>query len=248
MDQNPPRIDMPRTLGIDIGGSHLKAAVLDPGGKLQTDRVRTPTPQPATPDAVCDALQQLAEGLHPFDRISVGFPGVVRHGIILTAPNLSNQAWAGFALATRLRHILGKPVRILNDAEVAGLSVISGRGLEVLITLGTGMGFAVFQDGVVGPHLEVSHIPVRHGKTYDEYVGQRALEKVGRKHWSKRVRRVIGYISTLTMFDTLYIGGGNAKRLGIDVPPDVRLVTNDAGILGSVKLWDPAMDRVFEPA
>ena len=247
MDENPAQADLPTTLAIDIGGSHIKAGLLDPIGTLLAERTRADTPQPATPDAVCSIIQSLASSLGAFDRVSVGFPGVVRQGVILTAPNLSNTAWAGFALGTRLRHVLDRPVRILNDAEVAGLGVISGRGLEVVLTLGTGMGFAVFQDGGVGPHLEVSHIPVRHGMTYDEYVGDKALEKVGRKHWSKRVRRVIDYVSTLTMFDTLYIGGGNAKRLRIEPVAHVQLVTNDAGVLGGVRLWEPAMNRIFEP-
>jgi polyphosphate glucokinase len=249
MDHTPARPLAPLTLGIDVGGSHLKAGVLDPEGQIEGERRRVATPQPAEPVAICRTLVALANGIGPFDRISIGFPGVVRHGAVLTAPNLDNAAWAGFPLVAELRQRLGKPTRLLNDAEVAGLGVIAGRGLECVITLGTGMGFAVFQDGTVGPHLELSHIPVRHGMTYDEYLGQAALDEVGRKHWNRRLRRVIRYLAILTHYDTLYIGGGNAKLIRLDLPESVRVVPNEAGIMGGVRLWDAAMDHAFlEPA
>jgi polyphosphate glucokinase len=238
----------PRTLGIDIGGSHLKAGVMDASGDMIGERRQTETPSPATPAAVCDALAHLVGGLPQFDRISVGFPGAVRSGHVLTAPNLGTEPWHQFPLSDHLRALLGAPVRLLNDAEVAGLGVIEGRGVECMITLGTGMGFAVFQNGVVGPHLELSHIPVRHGMTYDEYVGEAARKRVGRKHWSKRVQRVIGYLNVLVMYDRLYIGGGNARRLRFDPREGVQIVPNQAGITGGVRLWDPAMDRMFDPA
>lgn len=242
------RMHPPLTLGIDIGGTHLKVGILDAAGQMLGERHRVETPADATPAAVCAALIDLAGQAGQFDRISVGFPGVVRHGTVLTAPNLDTRAWRGFALADRLTEALGKPVRLLNDAEVAGLGVIGRRGVECVITLGTGMGFALFQDGLVAPHLELSHHPVRHGMTYDQYLGAKALEAVGRKRWNKRLHRAIGYLGVLVTYDTLYVGGGNAKHIRIDLPPGVQIVSNEAGITGGVRLWDPALDRIFAPA
>ena len=118
-----------------------------------------------------DALVGLATPLGHFDRVSVGFPGVVRQGQVLTAPNLGTPAWRHFPLTSALTDKLGKPARMLNDAEVQGLGVISGKGLECVITLGTGMGFALFQDGRPAPHLELSQHPLHKGKTYDQFIG-----------------------------------------------------------------------------
>jgi polyphosphate glucokinase len=129
-------------------------------------------------------------------------------------------------------------VRLDNDATVQGLGVISGRGVECVITLGTGMGFALFEDGHPGPHLELAQHPVRDRKTYDEYIGNAAYHSVGRKGWNKRVRKAIGFITTLTSCDVLYIGGGNAKNLQLDLPANVRIVSNEAGITGGIRLWD----------
>src|SRR5450759_2746615 len=165
----------PLTLAIDIGGSHLKAGVLNPAGEMIAGPQRVETPKPAKPAAVVAALVELARPLGLFDRISVGFPGVVRAGLVLTAPNLRTKDWHRFPLAAELARHLGKPARMLNDASIQGLGVISGRGLECVLTMGTGMGFALFEDGRLGPHLEMSQHPVAARKTYDQYVGNAAL-------------------------------------------------------------------------
>ncbi len=190
-------------------------------------------------------LVHLAAPLGRFDRISVGFPGVVRGGYVLTAPNLGTEAWRHFPLASALSEQLGKPARVLNDAEVQGLGVISGSGIECAITLGTGMGFALFQDGQPSPHLELSQHPIHKGKTYDEFIGIRAFKAVGRKRWNRRLKRVLACIETLVGYDTLYIGGGNSQQVDISLPRNVRIVSNEAGITGGVRLWDSAMDGLF---
>jgi polyphosphate glucokinase len=238
----------PLTLAIDIGGSHLKAGILSSTGTMVSGPARADTPRPSSPSAILEILQKITDPLGSFDRISVGFPGVVRHGAVYTAPNLGTPSWQGFPLAAALEQRFGKPTRVLNDASVQGLGVISGRGLEVVITLGTGMGFALFEDGRLMPHLELSQIPVRKGTTYDQYVGIAALQAIGRKRWNKRVAKVIGYIDTLTAFDTLHIGGGNAKQLHLDLPERVQVVSNTAGITGGVKLWDSLLDEAFGAA
>ena len=233
------------TLAIDIGGSKLKAGLLDQAGKLVAGPNRVETPPNPLPQLVVDMLVKLATPLGRFDRISVGFPGVVRRGLVLTAPNLGTPEWRHFPLAASLTEKLGKPTRMLNDAEVQGLGVITGNGLECVITLGTGMGFALFLDGRPAPHLELSQHPAHKGKTYDQFIGAVALREVGRPRWNRRLRRVLANITTLVGFDTLHIGGGNAKQVDVQLAPNMRLVGNEAGITGGVRLWDRTLDQVF---
>jgi polyphosphate glucokinase len=123
--------------------------------------------------------------------------------------------------------------------------VIAGKGVEVCITLGTGFGFALFRNGRLAPHLEMGQAQVRTDTTYDMWVGIKALEKTGRKRWNKRVRKVIGFLSTLTNYDVLYIGGGNSKQINFELPPNVKIVENLAGLTGGVKLWDTLPDEDF---
>jgi len=235
----------PLTLAIDIGGTRLKASVLAVTGRMIEQPTRVDTPHPAKPDVVVASLMDLVKPLGAFDRISIGFPGVVRCRRVVTAPNLGTADWHGYVLPDVLQERLGKPARMLNDATVQGLGVISGRGLECVITLGTGMGFALFDRGYPGPHLELSHHPVRKGMTYDEWIGNAALHDVGPKRWNRRVRKAIGFIATLVNYDTLAIGGGNAKRIDFALPAGVRTVSNDAGITGGIRLWDASLDPLF---
>jgi polyphosphate glucokinase len=228
----------PQTLAIDIGGTRLKAGILATTGRMVAGPARTDTPHPAAPDAVIEALVGVVGSLGRFERISIGFPGVVRDGRVLTAPNLGTPAWHGYPLADTLSKRFGAPARLANDATVQGLGVISGRGLECVITLGTGIGFALFENGIAAPHLELSQHPVSGRRTYDQYIGNAAFRSVGRKRWNRRVRKAIDHINTLTNCDTLYIGGGNAKNLQLELPSNVRIVSNEAGITGGIRLWD----------
>ena len=247
MDINtgPSRQADPLTLAMDIGGTKLKVGLLDRSGTMIAGPNRTDTPANPAPPTVVEALVNLAAPLGHFDRISVGFPGVVRGGRVLTAPNLGTQEWRNFPLAAALTDKLGKPVRMLNDAEVQGLGVITGKGLECVITLGTGLGFALFLNGRPAPHLELSQHPIHKGKTYDQFIGVAAFKEVGRARWNRRLRRVLACITTLVGFDMLYIGGGDAKQVDLSLPGNVHLVSNDAGITGGVKLWGPALDPEF---
>jgi polyphosphate glucokinase len=233
----------PHTLAIDIGGTGLKASVLDADGAMTTERVRVDTPHPCSPKLLVDALVGLARDLQGkgqrWDRVSVGFPGLIRHGIIHTAPNLGTQAFAGFNLAKALEEKLGAPVRAVNDADMQGLAAIKGEGVEFVITLGTGFGTALFNDGRLQVHLEVAHLPFRKGETYDQQLGDRARKAIGTKKWLKRVHEAIAHMYTLTHFDHLAIGGGNAKHLeGEKLAKNISLVDNSAGILGGIRLWD----------
>src|SRR2546425_10303233 len=175
-----------RTLAIDIGGTGIKALILSATGKPLTERARVKTPGPATPAAVMNTIVELAKAHGSFDRVSVGFPGVVRRGITLNAPNL-NGKWGGFHLADALTNKLGVPVRVANDADVQGYGVISGEGVELVITLGTGFGSGLFVDGKLVPNLEIGHHPFQKGKTYEDLLSDAALKKVGKRKWNKRV-------------------------------------------------------------
>jgi len=226
-----------RTLAIDVGGSGLKASVVDEHGRLLTDRVRVDTPVGSPPGEIVEVLTRLVAPLGTFDRVSVGFPGVVRNGRVLTAPNLDNKGWKDFDLARALSRKLGKPVRVANDADVQGLAVISGHGVEMVVTLGTGFGTGLYLDGRLAPHLELSHHPFRKGESYDEHLGNAARKRVGNRKWNKRVLKAIRCVRALISFDHLYIGGGNAKKIDFELDPDVTLVSNAAGLKGGVALW-----------
>jgi polyphosphate glucokinase len=234
-----------RTLGVDIGGSNIKAAVLDGHGSLAADRVRRPTPSRATPVAVLDVIADLAHGLPKFDRVSVGFPGVVKGGTVLTAPNLGTPYWAKFKLIDALGRRFGVPARILNDAAVQGLGVVQGHGLECVLTLGTGVGCAVFRNRRLLLHLEFGQHPAPAADSYDHYIGQAALTALGAERWNERVRGTVATITSLTNCDVLYVGGGNARKIVGELPQHVRIVSNTAGITGGVRLWEPALDELF---
>jgi polyphosphate glucokinase len=228
-----------RTLAIDIGGTGLKALVLDDKGEALTERARVATPRPATPASVVDAIVSLVKPLPPYDRVSVGFPGVVTDGTTRSAPNLDG-GWKNFALAASLERRLERPTRVLNDAGVQGYGVIEGRGVEMVITLGTGMGCALYVDGKYVPNLELAHHPLRGKKTYEEYVGGQALAKLGKKKWNRHVERVLAQIDPIWNPRRIYVGGGNAKHLRLDLPAHVRVTDNVAGLLGGIALWRDA--------
>lgn len=227
----------PHTLAIDIGGTGVKAIVLDADGNPLGDRLKVPTPQPATPEAVLRSIGQLCEQLRPFDRVSVGFPGVVRKGCTLTAHNL-HPDWVGFDLAKAVEQLTGKPCRVANDADVQGYGVITGNGVELVLTLGTGMGSALFVDGRLVPNLELAHHHFRDDRTYEDLLGKAALEDVGKKKWNKRLAKAIEELEATFNYDVLYLGGGNSKKVNIELPPNVRIVSNVAGLLGGIALWN----------
>ena len=214
----------------------MKALVLDASGEPVTERVRAETPRPATPRRVLQAIWALIEPLGSFERVSVGFPGVVVEGVTRTAPNL-HPDWAGHPLARTLQDRFRRPTRVINDAGLQGYGVVEGRGVEMLLTFGTGMGCALFNDGTYVPNLELAHHPLRKGKTYEDYVGARALAAVGKKRWNRRVGRVVAQVLPIFNPRRLYLGGGNAKHIDLKLPPAVHLVANIAGLLGGIALW-----------
>ena len=224
-------------LGIDIGGSHVKATLLDSNGDMIDDYKKLPTPVPSTPDAVLAAIRQLADMFSGFTHVSAGFPGYVRNGIVFTAPNLGTDDWRNTNLAEQLSSMLVKPAKVVNDADMQGLGVVSGKGLELVITLGTGFGTALLNNGQLLPHLEIGQHPVTKSKTYDKYIGERALEEIGKQRWNERAQKVIGFMKTLVNYDRLYISGGNASKLTFSLDDNISIANNKLGIKGCAKLW-----------
>lgn len=224
------------TLAVDIGGSGVKVMVLNEDGTPRSERSRLETPQPAKTEPILAAIAQLAGSQGNFDRVSVGFPGVVQNGIVKTAVNLDPE-WINFDLATVLSQKLEKPVRVANDADIQGFGAISGRGVELAITLGTGFGSGLFVDGKLVPNLELGHHPFRKGQTYEEQLGRAALDVVGKKKWNERLEKAIACLEHLFNYDFLYIGGGNTDKISITLPPNAKIVPNVTGLLGGIALW-----------
>lgn len=239
------RIRRPRTLVVDIGGSGIKAVILDSAGHPATERLRVETPSPATPKALLQSIQSLADSLGKFDRVTVGFPGVINDGFVETAANL-HDSWEGFALATKLKATLRRPVRIINDADLQGLGAISGRGVEIVITLGTAFGSALFVDGKLVPNLELALYP-ESKKTYQDMLGDAARKRAGNRKWNKRLRRAIKALADVFNYERLYIGGGNSSKVQMKLPDNVRVVPNECALLGGNALWEetsPVRKRV----
>jgi predicted TIM-barrel fold metal-dependent hydrolase len=243
-----------RTLAVDIGGTGIKFAALDDSGRIVGDPARVPTPpKPVAPGQVVAIIEETSPKLGEFHRVSVGFPGMVRGGKVLTAPNLSTELWSGYDLQAELTKRLKKPVRVMNDADVQGYGAIEGKGVEMVLTLGTGAGTSLFDNGRILPHMELAHHPLHGTKTYDQYLGNAAYMAKGKKKWSKRVEYTIEVLRTVVNFDHLYLGGGNAKKLQFELPADITVVPNTDGLTGGIRLWHdqdeaPAAPAVKAPA
>lgn len=233
----------PRTLTIDIGGTGIKMLPVDGRGEPLADRARMLTPKPAKPDRVCDVIRAMLDEQAPFDRVSVGFPGVVMHGVVKTAVNLDPKSWLDFDLQTTIIAFTGKPVRVMNDADLQGYGVIEGRGTELVLTLGTGLGSALFVNGHLVPNLELGHHPLRKDQTYEELVSNAERKRIGKKAWRERMDLVFETLGPIFNYDLLHVGGGNAKHLNGPFPENVRLFKNVEGLAGGVRLWEDEPER-----
>jgi polyphosphate glucokinase len=227
-----------RTLSVDIGGTGIKMIVLDAAGRPLSERVRQLTPTPAVPHAVLEVLTRMIAVQPAFDRISVGFPGVVIGGVVQTAPNLHPEAWRGFDLQCSLAEVARTPVRVINDADLQGFGVIVGKGVEMVLTLGTGLGAALYVNGHLVPNLELGHHPFKKGKTYEERVSDAEFKRLGKREWSVRVGEMLDQLQPIFNYEILHLGGGNAEHLKLDLPSNVRIFTNTDGLTGGIRLWD----------
>ncbi len=226
-----------RILCIDVGGTGLKAAVISPAGKFLVKRVRAKTPKDRKPKEIVAALVELTAPLGAFDHVTIGFPGVVKRGTVISAPHFGTADWKGFDLQAAMRKVLRKPVKVLNDADVQGLAAIQGKGLELVCTLGTGFGTAWFRDGELMPHMDLAHMVVRKKDDFDLYIGDKARRRIGQHRWNERVIKLIAMLQTVFAYDHLYFGGGNSAHVKGKLPSNVSIVSNDAGMEGGAFAW-----------
>src|SRR5688500_1707518 len=226
-----------KILSIDIGGSRIKGTILDIEGNMLIDYQRISTPKFAGPENVMQGIVELTKNFDRYSKVSVGFPGYVRGGTVYTAPNLGTNKWRKIRLSNQLSEILKKPVRVVNDADMQGLGVASGKGLEMVITLGTGFGTALLMNGTLLPHLEIGQHPFTRRKTYDQYIGNIAMEGIGPEKWNNRLQKVLSVLKTVFNYDHLFISGGNSKKITINLDKNITLVSNIDGIRGGAKLW-----------
>lgn len=242
---------MSQTLSIDVGGTGLKAALVSAEGEMVSERMKIKTPYPCPPEVLIERLQKLTGDFSEFDRVSVGFPGLVREGVVSHVPALSRSsyggetdpalqsAWKDFDLRSELAAIFDKPVKVANDADMQGCAVVEGHGFEFVMTLGTGVGTAVFNNGILIPHMELSHAMFRKGESFDIHLGNAARKDVGDERWIGRVLLAITAFDDFLYYDKIHIGGGNSKYLAdTQLPPKARIVSNTAGLLGGVRIWD----------
>jgi polyphosphate glucokinase len=243
------------TLAVDCGGSGIKANVLDDAGTAHAEPVRVRTPYPLPPDLLVETVADIAARLPRADRVTLGMPGMIRHGVVVHTPHYVTRAgprtrvdpelvdrWRSFDMRAALRARLDVPAVVLNDAEVHGAGVVASSGVELVLTLGTGLGSALFDGGRLAPHLEWSRAPVRRGTTYDEYIGEPERRRLGDGLWSRRVVAMVEGLRTVFWWDRLYLGGGNSRRLtrtALDrLGDDVVVVPNSAALTGGVRAWD----------
>ncbi|HYN75272.1 MAG TPA: ROK family protein [Candidatus Limnocylindria bacterium] len=246
---------MAHTLAIDCGGSGIKGSVLDDAGAMTAPKVRVATPYPIPPETFLTALREVADQLPAADRVTVGMPGMIRHGVVIYTPHYVTrrgprsrvlpelvEAWAGYDARAGVSDSFGLPALVLNDAEVHGAGVVEGHGLELMLTLGTGLGCALFDGGRLAPHLEISHAPIRRETTFDTFIGDRDRKRLGDAAWSRRVLVMVEALRPVFHWDRLYLGGGNAKRVAPKhlsrMGDDVAVVPNAAGIIGGTRAWD----------
>ena len=235
-------------LGIDIGGTGVKGAPVDTdAGKRLTNRLRLDTPNPATPEAVVDTIGEIVRHFDWNGPIGSGYPGVVKNGVIYTASNV-DESWIGYDLQQGLERLTGNAVYVMNDADAAGIAEMkfgAGRGRDgmvMMITLGTGIGTAVFIDGKLVPNLELGHIEVN-GKDAEWYASGIARERhnMSWKEWAKHVDLYLYTLQKLLSPDLYIIGGGVSNKWEKFVPhfekQTVEIVPaqmrNKAGIVGA---------------
>jgi polyphosphate glucokinase len=235
------------TIGIDVGGSGIKGAPIDLAtGSLAAERVRVPTPSPATPDAVAEVVGQLVAELGVPGPVGVTLPAVVRGGIVRTAANI-DKAWIGTDAKALLAGATGRPVTVLNDADAAGVAEVRyGAGLDhpgvvIMLTLGTGIGSAVFVDGRLVPNTELGHLHLHHGDA-ELYAADSARERegLGWKEFAGRVQEYLDLVCSLLWPDLIIIGGGVSKKAEKFLPfveCDAEVVAaqmlNEAGMIGA---------------
>ncbi|HKE71065.1 MAG TPA: ROK family protein [Nocardioidaceae bacterium] len=234
-------------IGVDIGGTGIKGAAVDVAqGDLATERVRLLTPSPATPDAVADVVAELFDKIGVDGPAGITMPAVIRGGVVETASNI-DHAWIGVNAVELFSRTTGRAVTVVNDADAAGLAEVrygAGRdasGVVVMVTLGTGIGSALFVDGVLVPNTELGHLPLHHGDAEDWAAESvREHEDLSWKQYAHRLQKYLELVEKLLWPQLIIIGGGISKKadkflprieLGTQVVP--AQLRNEAGIVGA---------------
>jgi polyphosphate glucokinase len=257
-----------RTLSVDCGGGGIKAAVLNASNTPLTQPLRVPTPYPLSTQRFRDVLLEIVEQLPPADRVTVGLPGMVRHGVVLTTPHYVTtsgpstdvadhlvEQWWGFDAGVTISDWLGMPTLVLNDAELHAAGAVVGSGVELVLTLGTGLGCAWTDRGQLAPHVELSQAQVPAGISADDFVGELARQAVGDAGWRVRVGELVAWLAPVFAWDRLYLGGGNAARLSPEevarwpsgVAGQVSLIANEVALVGGGRAWDLGFGRPRPP-
>jgi polyphosphate glucokinase len=239
--------------GIDIGGSGMKAAVVDlTSGALVTDRHRIPTPRPATPEAMAEVVRELVEHVDWQGPLGVAFPSIVRHGVVHLAANI-DQSWIGVDADALFTEVSGQEVHLVNDADAAGIAEMrfgagAGRsGVLIMLTFGTGIGSAVFVDGTLVPNTELGHLELDgHDAETRASAVARERDGLGWKEWAGRVERYLRHVEMLFSPELFIVGGGASKsakkwlpRITIDTEIVPATMLNNAGIVGAALLVGP---------
>ena len=223
-----------KILVIDIGGTNVK--ILATGHNEVRKIPSGPTLTPVK--MIVEVKKNSADW--EYEAISIGFPGPVVHGRPLREPKNLGKGWVGFDFKRAFK----KPVKMINDAAMQAVGSYKG-GRMLFLGLGTGLGSALIVDGHLEP-MELAHLPYRKGKTYEDYVGLRGLERLGKKNWRKHVNKVVEILKHALSAQYVILGGGNAKKLK-ELPPDTKLGTNENAFTGGYRLWtDPAMRKITE--
>jgi predicted NBD/HSP70 family sugar kinase len=214
-----------KILVIDVGGTHVKLLVTG-----RTVPIKIPSGPTMTPSAMVRLVREAARGWR-YDVVSIGYPGVVRHGKIMRDPHNLGRGWVGF----NFRRAFSCPVQIVNDAAMQALGDYTG-GRMLFLGLGTGLGSAMIIEGIVEP-MELAHLEFKHGKTYEDYLGAAGLKRLGSKKWREEVAAAIDHLSAALEPEYVVIGGGNAAKLK-SLPPNVRLGDNTRAFAGGFELWN----------
>ena len=221
-----------RVLVIDIGGTHVK--LLATGGEVP---IKIPSGPKITPRRMV-ALVKRATAKWKYSAVSIGYPGPLLHGKPVSDPHNLGPGWVGFDF----RKALGHPVKIVNDAAMQAIGSYK-RGRMLFLGLGTGLGSALIVDGVIEP-MELAHLPYKKGRTYEDYIGLRGLQRFGKKRWRRYVADVVNRLKTALQADDVVIGGGNAKFLK-DLPPGARLGSNANAFRGGFRIWEAGRTPVI---
>ena len=212
-------------LAIDVGGSHIKALT-----STETERRRFPSGSSLTAEQMVAGLLKIVEGWS-WDVATIGIPAPVRDGKVVAEPVNLGDGWAGFDYEAAL----GKPTKVVNDAVMQAVGSYDG-GRMLFLGLGTGLGSTLIVDGVIAP-LELGHLPFRK-KTFEDYVGERALRKAGRKKWRKAIFETVERLTAALEPDDVVLGGGGVAELD-ELPSGCRAGANENAFLGGFRLWDP---------